>query len=170
MKIAVLGLGLSLNLFNPDDYDLSIGVNDIWRYVQSDVVVCLDKYSAFTPDRLRVIQECKPKAFYSQMVVWDTRSDFVKINFILGYPDRICQLDSPALQKSYCSPFVAVQIAYKYYFATEIHLFGVDMINHPHLDLSLCAKIKMHFRHLKTALKIKECELIIHGEGILKDI
>jgi len=169
MRISVLGLGPSLESYN-SDFDLSIGVNDIWRFVKTDVVVCLDNPSVFKPDRLKVINECTPKAFYSQMVVWDTRKDFVKINLLPGYPDNIVQFGTPSLHKSLCSPFVACEIAYKYYFADEIHLFGVDLINHPHLDQTLCNKIKIHFKNLKVALNQKGCDLIIHGEGILKNI
>ncbi|MCJ7447903.1 MAG: hypothetical protein MUO72_09430 [Bacteroidales bacterium] len=170
ISIAVLGLGDSLALCNPSDYNMTIGVNDIWRYVKTDVVVCVDNRSAFTPDRLRIINECNPKAFYSQMVIWDVRPDFVKIDIIPGYPDNFCQLETTALHKSYCSPFVAVQIAWKYYHATEIHLFGIDMVNHPHLDSKLCAKIKVHFKHLKTALEAKNCKFVVHGNGILVNI
>jgi hypothetical protein len=168
-KIAVCGLGESIKLYTPD-YDLTIGVNDIWRIVKTDVVVCLDNPKVFNPDRLKVINECTPQAFYSQMVVWDTRKDFIKINLLDGYPDNLVQFNTPALHKSLCSPFVACEIAYKFYFADEIHLFGVDLINHPHLDKPLCAKIITHFRNLKTALNKKGCDLIIHGEGILRNI
>jgi hypothetical protein len=169
-KIAILGLGPSLKEFDPLEFDLSIGVNDIWRAVKTDIVVCLDPEKNFTPDRLKVINDCKPQAFYSQIVNWDFRPDFKKINILAGYPDRYCNLDLSGFNKSYCSPFVACQIAWKYHGATEIHLFGVDMINHPHLDHSLCEKIKVHFRHLKVALEQKGCQLIVHGEGILKSI
>jgi len=170
MKIGILGLGPSLKEFNPIEYDLSIGVNDIWRAVKTDIVVCLNPRKDFIPDRLKYIDECKPQVFYSQIVNWDTRPDFRKIDILPGYPDSFCRLDSPAYQKSYCSPFIAVQIAWKIYKATEIHLFGVDMTNHPHLDQQLCRKIRIHFRHLKSALDQKGCQLIIHGEGILKNL
>jgi len=169
-KIAVLGLGPSLSLFKPEEYELSIGVNDIWRYHQSEGVVCLDKRQAFTHDRLKIIDECKPNAFYSQMVIYDTRLNFVKINLAPGYPDGSCNIDTPYLQKSFCSPFVAVQVAWKYYHADEIHLFGVDLVDHPHLNKDICAKIKIHFQNLKNSLKVKNCELIIHGSGILSDL
>jgi hypothetical protein len=170
-KIAILGLGPSIGLFNQADFELSIGVNDIWRVIKSDVVVCLNYQKVFNQDRLKYIDESKPKAFYSQIVNWDARPDFKKIDISPGYPaDRYVNLDVPGYYKSYCSPFVAVQIAYKVYGATEIHLFGVDMTNHPHLDHALCDKIKMHFRHLKIALLDKNCLLIVHGDGILKDI
>ena len=169
MKIAVCGLGESIKLYTPE-YNLTIGVNDIWRAIKTDVVVCLDNPSVFNPDRLKVINECKPQAFYSQMVVWDTRKDFVKIDFLPGYPDNLVQFDTSALHKSLCSPFVACEIAYKYYFADEIHLFGVDLLSHPNLNGELCTKIKLHFKNLKTALTENNCKLIIHGNGILKDL
>jgi len=170
MKIAVLGLGPSLELFVKEDQDLCIGVNDIWRFVDTDAVVCLDHRKVFNTDRLKYIDESRPQAFYSQIVNWDIRPDFKKITISPGYPDHYCQLDAPAFQKSYCSPFVAVQIAWKIYHATEIHLFGVDLLNHPHLDHALCGKIKKHFKNLKTALLDKNCPFIVHGEGILIDL
>jgi len=169
-KIACLGLGPSLSLFNPADFEMSVGVNDIWKYHPSEAVVCLDKRQSFTHERMKVIDECKPKAFYSHMVIYDTRPDFVKINLAPGYPYGSCNIDTPYLQKSFCSPFVAVQVAWKYYHADEIHLFGVDLVDHPHLNKDICAKIKDHFQNLKNSLKVKNCELIIHGDGILKNI
>ena len=165
--VAILGLGPSRELFKPDWYDTVIGVNDIWRYFQTDAIVCLDHEKVFTPNRLKVIRESKPDAFYSQIVNWDTRDDFVKINIRPGYPENICILDRNLMVKSYCSPFIACQIAFWYYDATEIHVFGVDMINHPHLNGTLCSKIKVHFKNLGIALNEKGCEMIIHGNGIL---
>jgi hypothetical protein len=168
--IAILGLGPSLKLFRSVDFDLTIGVNDIWRYYKTDAVVCLDNFNAFTADRLRVIRSCTPEYFYSQKVLWDTMKGFRKIELLPGYPDSFVQFETKALHKSYCSPFVAAQIAYKDFRASEIHLFGVDLISHPHLDKALCAKIKIHFRNLSKALKDKSCELIVHGNGILKEL
>lgn len=171
MRIAVLGLGSSLSEFNAADFDLSIGVNDIWRLVKSDVVVCLNPVKDFVPERYKIIHECKPQAFYSQIVNYDTRLDFVKIDILPGYTaDRFVNLDVPGYYKSYCSPFVAAQIAFKVYHATEISLFGVDMVNHPMLNGQLCGKIRTHFVNLKAALTLKGCQLIIHGNGILANI
>jgi hypothetical protein len=168
--IACLGLGQSLSLFDPSEFELSVGVNDIWKYHPAEAVVCLDKRQAFTHDRLKIIDECKPKAFYSHMVIYDTRPDFVKINLAPGYPEANCNIDTPYLQKSFCSPFVAVQIAWKYYFADEVHLFGVDLVDHPHLKGDMCQKIKVHFQNLKNALRLKNCQLIIHGDGVLSSL
>lgn len=170
MKIAVLGLGNSLSFFQKDEFDLSIGVNDIYRKVKTDVVVCLDHAKVFRPDRLKVINECTPDAFYSQIVNWDIKKNFVKLNFNSQYPELVCNLDNLKYEKSFCSPFVAAQIAYREYDADEVHLFGVDMVDHPHLDARLCSRIRRHFINLKSALNKKNCKLIIHGDGILKNI
>lgn len=169
-KIAVLGLGESLNLYlkeEPFKFDYVIGVNDIWRYVQTDAIVCVDYIRAFTPDRLKVIKESKPVAFYSHMMEWSYRPDFVKLDLLPGYPDQIYVINYPGIPKSYCSPFVACGVAYRYYNATEIYLYGVDLVNHPHLDKTICDKIIVHFRNMKTTLSSKSCQLVIHGNGIL---
>ena len=165
--VAVLGLGHSINLYNPDDYEISIGVNDIWKFHKTTAIVCLDYPKVFTPDRLKVINESTPDKFYSQIVIWDTRKDFQKINIIPGYPDKICNINTPDYQKSYCSPFVACQIAFKIYKATEIHLYGVDMLNHPNLKKDICVIIKKHFNNLNVALLEKGCKLTVFGNGIL---
>jgi hypothetical protein len=169
MKITVLGLGPSMELFKPDD-NISIGVNDIWSRVQTEYVVCLDKKGVFTPERLKVIENCKPVKFYSQVDDWSDRPDFQKIELQPYYPVYECQINIPQLPKSLCSPFVACVIAYKYLKADEIRVYGVDLLNHPHLDSKSCDRIKIHFKNLKIALRMQKCELIIHGDGILKKL
>lgn len=164
MRIAVIGLGSSVAEYQ-GGYDLTIGVNDTWRKVKTDVLVCLDKRSAFTADRLRVIDQSRPQAFYSQIVQWDTRPDFHKIEINPSYPERVCRVDGDKYEKSYFSPFVAIQIAYKVYKATEIDLYGIDMTNHQHLKGNLLKKIRLHFDNLRAAMK--DCKLTVYGQGVL---
>jgi hypothetical protein len=165
--ITVLGLGPSLDLYTPDG-SITIGVNDIWSKVKTDHVVCVDRKTAFIPSRLKTIEECKPIKFYSQFDVWADRTDFERIELQPYYPNYECQLNTKQLPKSLCSPFIACAIAFKYLGATEIHVYGVDLTNHPHLNNQYCEKIKTHFKNLKIALRIKKSELVIHGDGILK--
>lgn len=166
MIINVLGLGSSLELFQGG---LSIGVNDIWSKVKTDYVLCLDKPERFTLERLRVINECKPLRFYSQLDDYSSRDDFERIELQPDFPKYICQINLKQLPKSLCSPFVACCIAYKLG-AKQIHVYGVDLLNHPHLDKGSCERIKLHFYNLKVALVQNNCELIIHGNGILKNL
>jgi len=157
LSIAVLGLGPSLSLYEPEDYVTSIGVNDIWRYHKTDVV-----------DRWLYIDSCTPSSFYSQIVNWDYKPSFKYIELTEYYPAVKINLDIRQFYKSYCSPFVACQIAWREYGAKEIHLFGVDMVDHPILDTEMCRKSKKHFLLLAQALDTKGCKLIVHGGGILK--
>jgi hypothetical protein len=171
MKIAILGLGCSLSEFNPTEFDLSIGVNDIWRVVKSNDIVCLNPAKDFVFDRLKVIQESRPEHFWSQIVNWDVMPNFRKIDILPGYgADIYVSLDTPEYYKSFCSPFVACQIGFKEYHANELHLFGVDMIAHPMLNGELCGKIRTHFINLKAALTLKGCGFVVHGQGILANI
>jgi hypothetical protein len=164
--IAVLGLGASIVEYH-DGFDYTIGVNDIWRITPVDAIVCLDRRERFTPERLAVIDDSMPGKFYSQLTEWSHRRDFIHIELQHDYPNYICQIDIPALPKSMCSPFVACAIAYKYHDASEIHLFGVDLINHPTLTGGTLTRIKIHFKNLRDALLKKNIPLIVHGNGIL---
>lgn len=166
-KIAVLGLGKSLALYD-GQYSSTIGVNDIWRHVQTDYLVCLDKPERFSADRLAVIEASRPQRFYSQIQEWATRPDYWQIALQTDYPNYVCQLDLPTIPKSLCSPFVACAIAFKLHAAKEIHLFGVDFIDHPHLHDESVVKLTKHFTNLRAALLAKGCKLQVHGDGALR--
>ncbi len=165
-KIAVLGLGESLSLYDKEGFDLSIGCNDIWSRVKTDYVVCVDEPARFSPERLRAIEACRPLSFYSHLDSWAYREDFVKITLQPDFPKYVCQLDIPDLPKSLCSPFIACAVAYRFHNPSEIHLYGVDLLTHPQLSKSI-ERIRLHFRNLKIELAKKGIPLIIHGKGAL---
>lgn len=167
-KIAVLGLGESLSLYGGDM--AAIGVNDIWSKYKSDYVVCLDTKSRFDQKRLDIIESCEPIKFYSQLRCWENKKTYEEIYLQIAYPKYVCQLDTDKLPKSLCSPFVAAAIAYKYFKADEIHLFGVDMVDHPLLKGENLDKIILHFSNLNAALKQKGVKLIVHGNGVLQNV
>jgi len=169
-KVAVLGLGPSLDLYNQSDieFDFTIGVNDIWSKVKTDYVVCVDKKERFTPERLKTIEECKPVKFFSHLDEWNNHSGFEKIELQPDFPKYICQVNLKSIPKSLCSPFIAAAMAYKLG-AKEIHLYGVDLTTHPHLSKDI-QRIQLHFHNLKVALSMNNCLLIIHGDGALKGL
>jgi hypothetical protein len=172
-KIAILGLGESLALYPPQAhrFDMCIGVNDIWAQVPADYVVCVDHKIRFTPARLAVIEACTPLRFYSQLPEdWGTRPDFHHIELQPMYPNHLCQLDTPALPKSLCSPFVAAAIAYKLHGATSIELFGVDLLTHPLLKDDSLKSIVRHFGTLRVALAQRGVSLFAHGNGLLRQL
>ncbi len=155
-QVAVLGLGPSLKLYN-GGYDLTIGVNDIYSKVPTDHIVCVDRPDRFTVERLKVINESTPP-------------DYFPIELQEQYPNYVCLLNIKAIPKSLCSPFVAAAIAYKLHEATEIHLYGVDLTNHPNLDKRSCERIFTHFKNLSYSLRIAGSKLVVHGDGILKSL
>lgn len=168
-SIAVLGLGESLALYQ-GGHDAAIGCNDIWRAVQCEYVVCLDEPKRFTEERLAVINACKPQRFYTHIDTWAHRPDYYPITLQVDYPNYICQLNIPALPKSMCSPFVAAAIAYKLHGAQEIHLYGVDLLTHPHLNGETTKRIYKHFSTLNAALIQAGCKLVVHGDGLLRTL
>lgn len=170
-KIAVLGLGESLNEFARNGgWDYTIGVNDIWSVVHTDAVVCVDERDRFTIERQRWIDNSRPQRFYSQLEYWQGRADAYPIELQEMFPDYVCQLHTKKVPKSMCSPFVAAAIAFMYHGAKEVHLYGVDMVNHPHIKDQMQAKIIKHFKALKVALAMEGCQLQVHGNGILKSL
>jgi len=170
LKIAVLGLGESLQLFDASQFDASIGVNDIWARVPADYVVCVDKPDRFEPERLAGVVAARCKAFYSQLGEWSFMPNFYPIELQPAYPTYICQLDPPALPKSHCSPFIAAAIACKLHNASEVHLFGVDLVNHPLLKAATCERIRIHFKNLRDAMALRGCVLKVHGGGLLRSL
>lgn len=170
MKIAVCGLGESIHELNVNDFDLTIGVNDIWRVVRTNYIVCVDHRERFTPERLAIIDASRPWIFYSHLPEWNKRSDFRLIQLQHDYPNYVCQLDIPALPKSLCSPFIAAAVAYANHDPREIHLFGVDLIDHPNLHESSCKRIVQHFTTFHDALRQRGVGFIVHGRGILAKV
>lgn len=169
IKIAICGLGESIREFN-GGFDVTIGVNDIWRIVKTDYVVCVDRPDRFVPDRLDIINNCSPLHFYSQLDEWKHRPDFHRIELQHDYPNNIVQLDIPAIPKSFCSPFVAAAIAYKLHGANEIHLFGVDLINHPLLKTRSVERIVRHFTILRDEFIERGITFHVHGNGALRSL
>jgi hypothetical protein len=171
-KVAVLGLGPSLGLFVPADFDFAIGVNDIWQHHKCEYVVVVDKPERFNnePTRLAALWACRPQRLYSQLDEWRTHPAFFGITLQHPYPTYICQLHLPDVPKSHCSPFVAAAIAYKYHAASEIHLFGVDLLQHPNLHPTTCQRIALHFLRLQEALKQHDSRLVVHGNGLLRGL
>jgi len=167
LKIAVLGLGPSLEEFKPNGYDLTIGVNDIFSRLPVDHIVCLDRQDRFTPERLAAIKASTPQRFYTQLPEWNYRPDYFEIKLQEGFPSYICQLNPVALPKSLCSPFVACAIAFKFHDAKEIHLYGVDLLNHPNLGADCVMQIQKHFQNLQLALYARVCRIVVHGSGAL---
>lgn len=120
MKAAVIGLGPTYKFCNPDDYDITITVNDGQRNYKTDYVVCVDFKHRFDPDRLKYIEGAECKGFYSQFREWDNIKNFKHIRLQRG-----SDLDGPNYDSSTNSTYVACVLAYKLG-AKQIVTWGVD--------------------------------------------
>jgi hypothetical protein len=164
MIIDALGLGESLSLHEGNN--LTFGVNDIFKVKPVDYLVCVDRISAFTPERLDVIKSSNPTAFISHLDEWQFMPNFYRIEVQRKFPESIADLDSVAIPKSVFSPYVAIALAYKMFKPERIRVFGVDMVSHPHLSHQ-AERILKHWKALKLALAYKGCEVEVFGDGIL---
>jgi hypothetical protein len=72
-EIHVLGLGPGIENYKDSlKYPVTtIGVNDIWKYFETDYVLCIDKLSAFTEERLLIITCCNPLKFFTCWPEWN---------------------------------------------------------------------------------------------------
>jgi len=165
MVVDVLGMGESLSLYKPCG-NITFGVNDIFSKQPVDYLVCVDKISAFAPERLMTIYGSDPIAFLSHLDEWSCKPNFFKIQLQKYYPKNIADLDTVEIPKSCFSPYVAIGLAYKMFKPEKIRIFGVDMTTHPHLSKQ-ATRIKAHWLAMKKALSIKGCEVEVYGSGLL---
>jgi hypothetical protein len=123
-EIHVLGLGPGIENYgeNRKEPVTTIGVNDIWRYFETDYVLCTDKLSAFSEERLKVITYCNPLEFYTCWPEWQfvkkMAGKFVEMieldNKIPGRGGLVESLDSDSVVPFHVdSTFTAVCLAYR---------------------------------------------------------
>jgi hypothetical protein len=125
--IHVIGLGESAKHFKPDGH-LTIGVNDVEGCGRN---VCVDRPSVFNTERLKAIESLKVDLFFTHLEDWNylPRVKKIKLKNIAAHNDRW----NDFIPSSNNSPFVACGVAYHFYGATEIKLWGVDFNDHPNI-------------------------------------
>lgn len=169
MKIDVLGLGETLEHYK-NDGSISIGVNDIQRYVSTDYVVCVDVPSVFSAERLEGIKNSKCKGFYTQLKEWQKLVDNVNLIEFNRGRGLIDGIDSEKFCYSNNSPYVACILAYKLG-AKEIVLWGVDFNDHPHLNGASRDKAFRDYKELQKALKERGVTIRVgHSDSYLYHI
>jgi len=166
-EIHVLGLGPGIeNYINIKNSELpkTIGVNDIWRYYQTDYVLCMDKLSEFTDERLDIITYCNPLKFYTCWPEWNFVRTLVgnhtlKIvldNIIPGRGGLVESLDSDSVIPFHVdSTFTAACLAYRliknYPGEGKIIMFGCRFLGHIQLQNFIPA-IQESYKRLYVAL------------------
>lgn len=170
--IFVLGLGETLKFFN-DFKAPTIGVNDIWSKVKTQIVVCVDQPSKFVPDRLNTIKNCKPKIFFSQLKEWGkyiTEPYYWNVP-IVAVDHRKTPFRENVIYHSNNSPFVACSLASTLNYK-NIVIYGVDFNNHPKLKGSFAlTRIVKDFDWLKGNLEKRGIELFVgHRASKLSEV
>ena len=159
MTIHVLGLGNSLEYYKPDN-NITIGVNDIHKYIKTDYVVCVDHLFSFSKDRLETILKTRCKGFYSQIVDWGLLIPSFKLIEFNSGRGSLQELDNDKFCYSNNSPFVACVLAYKLG-AKNIILHGVDLIDHPHIKGNSKEKALLDYKNLNKAFKSRGVNLFV---------
>lgn len=127
MTIHIIGLGDTAKGFKPDG-NITIGVNDV---VGCGRQVCVDRPSVFSDERLETIKGLPVETFFTHLDDWDylPRVTKIKLKNISAHNDRWNEF----IPSSNNSPFIACGVAYHFYGATEIRLWGVDFNDHPNI-------------------------------------
>lgn len=129
-KINILGLGETLKFFH-DPKNLKIGVNDIWKYVSTEYIVCVDGMHKFTSERLETIKKSNPLKFFTQLPEWEP---FFSKSFTHIKIEPIKEeFTAGKIYHSNNSTFVACCIAFNMG-AKDIVLHGVDFNSHKNLS------------------------------------
>jgi len=166
MTINVLGLGRTVSQYQPNETEISIGVNDINKFFETDYFVCVDKPQRFSAERLGRIINHDSKMF-THLKEWEKYRGINLIELANGR-GNLKQLDSDLFAFSHNSTFVAVVLAYKLG-ADKIKLYGVDFNNHPAIkDLLLESSLK-DFKSLNTELLKRGVELQTTKESRLSE-
>jgi hypothetical protein len=127
MVCSIVACGSSARDWHKTPYDLSVGVNDMLKFGhQPDQLVLINFKGKFTPDRLKLILATRPKKLWTHTNTWRhhfSNVELIRFSHFSGY------FMKGNIYNSKTSPIVAICIAIKQG-ATEIILWGVDMINH----------------------------------------
>jgi len=149
MTIHVIGKGESKEFFKHDG-NVTIGVNDVNRWIETDHIVVVDPMDAYKEGHHTY--KNSNAMFWSQL---EDNRNYVK-NFTLIELARgrgvLEEFDSDRFVYSITSPFVAVHLAYKLG-AKNIVMWGVDFNTHPNFNTdSLRNRALKDFGNLRKKL------------------
>jgi hypothetical protein len=164
----VLGLAPSIQDYKQTTVE-TIGVNDIYRHYPVDHLLIMDHIDTFTPERLEIIKNSKPKKTYSNFDEWSFMPNFFQIGLnptpgscaYLGYIS--------VLPRHVDSTFTAVALAYCLG-AKEIIMYGVDFKEHSSL-MAYEEQILLCYANMLAALRKRGIKLFIaSGKSLLAQV
>ena len=166
-KFYVFGLGPSLQDVREVESDsIRIGVNDILKHFKTDYIVCIDRMRSFSPERFTMIYN-NTVPMFTHLSERDLPYKGKRVNIELQeHRGEFFSIEKFAI--SYCSPFVAMQVAAKMG-ASEIVVCGVDLNNHK-LNTRM-RDMRYHFDELRQKLESQGIKVtsMSDPEGALKN-
>lgn len=127
MTISVIGCGESAREWYKTPCDLSIGVNDMFKFgAQPNQLVLINFQRKFDKQRLDTILKTRPEKVWTHTSTWQkhfSNAVIMKLTTFNGY------LRDGLIYSSKTSPMVAVSLAVRQQ-ATEIILWGCDFKDH----------------------------------------
>lgn len=128
MTTAIIGAGESARYWGRNQFDLSIGVNDCFKFgYQPDQLVLINFERKFNPQRLKTILATRPQKVWTHTSTWKrhfSNAEVIKLCPFNGF------VRNGLIYSSKTSPLVALSLAV-IQGASEIIVFGIDMLNHP---------------------------------------
>lgn len=128
-KCVILGNGVSVTQFKPNDSVFTIGVNDICQFYSPDILLLADTLARFKRKgivgRIDAIRNGTPKYYVINDKNWDfpqEKTYYVKY----GRYRKFCNFENKnIIDIGLDSPYIAIQLAYKMGFK-QIAMIGVD--------------------------------------------
>jgi hypothetical protein len=149
MTAFIIGCGQSAKDWNNLPCNISIGVNDCYKFgYNPDQLVLINFERKFTGLRLQTILATRSQKVWTHTSTWKKhfpKAEVIKLSPFNG------NVRPGLIYSSKTSPMVAMSLAIKQG-ATELVLFGIDMVNHP----SYRAGMKQGDFEIKAYLKFFE--------------
>lgn len=161
----ILGLGESIKHYTKNKDEITIGVNDIYRYFEVDYFICVDRPHKFEDIRLNAIID-NPAPLYTHLSDWHKLRNNVKLIELSTGRGTLKELDSYKFCHSNNSTYIAVILAYKLG-ATQINLYGVDFNSHKHIKDNVLEVAINDFKALFKELRSKQIKINITKESKL---
>ncbi len=167
MTVDVLGLGESIKEYKPSK-NLTIGVNDIAKYHNTDIVVCVDRIHKFNRQRASHIIR-NTGTLYTHLPEWKNLKKNTKIIELAKGRGTLGTLNEIGVYPySNNSTYLAVVVAYKKG-ARVINLYGADFNTHKNFKGNLLKQAMKDWKNLSEVLALNDCTLRVTKQSKLSE-
>lgn len=168
MTVSIIGCGQTAEHWNEVPCDLSIGVNDAFKFGHKFNLLCLFNHKAkFTQARQQTILNTRPVKLYTHCLSWiEHFPDHVKVK-VRSWDGHLYD-DITRLMHADTGPFIGMSLAYCLG-ASKIILWGVEFKTHGiYNESNPETKIELRkYQQLVTALSKVGIQTYLGKEGSL---